>query len=106
MSEMVVQQYPRVYRISMVAAILLALTVGSASARLPDMVSIFTIKTVSALHRPTGCMAKLEFSGTVLLGAAITDPLCLPADVEARAVPAFRRDFHLPTPRRLPVKGR
>ena len=75
-------------------------------ARLPDTVSVLAIKTVVAIHRPTGCMAKLEFIGTTLLGAAITDPLCLPENVGARAVPAFKRDFHLPKTRRGVFRGR
>ena len=48
----------------------------TASARLPDVVPTFTIERIEAVHRPTGCMARLEFSNKKLLGAVIVDPLC------------------------------
>lgn len=77
-----------------------------ASARLPDVIPVLTIQIVEGIHRPTGCVAKLEFSGSMLVAAMITDPHCLPAKVQAQAVPAFKRDFHLPAPQRYLLRGR
>jgi len=80
-------------------AMLVALATGPAKARLADVGSVLTIRYVTAIHEPTGCMAKMEFSGETLLGAYIDDPLCLPVDVKFRTVPAFKQDFHVPASR-------
>lgn len=49
----------------------------------------------TAVHLPTGCIAKVVLSGTSLVKAEITDPLCLPNGVRARGVPGKLIDFTL-----------
>lgn len=46
-----------------------------------------------AVHRPTGCQAKVVLSGERLVKASITDPLCLPPGVRERDVPGTAIDF-------------
>lgn len=88
--------FRRPYRVSVAMAIAGALLSGAdASARLPEAIYSLAIRHVGAIHYPTGCVAVLEYDGAVLIGAFITDPLCLPPGVKARPVPAFRRDFHI-----------
>ncbi len=89
-----------------VFAVMAMLTTGGASARLPDVSPSFSVEHVTAIHRPTGCNAKLEFSNKTLIGAFITDPLCLPQGVKARTIPAFLRDFHVPASKREILKLR
>ncbi len=90
----------RPYRVSMAVAICAGIFAGSASARLPDVAPSFSVEHITAIHRPTGCSALLEFSNKTLVGAFITDPLCLPQGVKARTIPAFPRDFHVPASKR------
>jgi len=71
-----------------------------ASARLSETMHSFAIRYVKAIHHPTGCVAMLEYNGATLLGAFITDPLCLPRGVAARPIPAFVHDFHVPASKR------
>ncbi len=92
-------------RVVMVLATALVLAPERAEAKLPDVVPGIMINYVTAIHRPTGCVAKLEFSGTMLVGASITDPLCLPHDVKTRSIPAFKRDFHVPATKRKLFTG-
>ena len=91
---------------SMLAFLVLAAGAGDAAARLHDIGPRPGIEYVSAIHRPTGCMALLEFSEKVLVGALITDPHCLPHGVKARAIPAFPRDFHVPASKRQLLRVR
>ena len=70
---------------------------GESVARLSEFEPFQMLSYVDAIHRPTGCMSTLELDGSTLLAAFITDPLCLPAGVDARPIPAFERDFHLPS---------
>jgi hypothetical protein len=77
-----------------------------ASARLHELAPSIMVEHVSAIHRPTGCTAVLEFSKRTLLGAFITDPHCLPQGVKARTIPAFPRDFHVPASRRQLLRVR
>lgn len=76
------------------------------SARLHEIAPTIPIEYVTAIHRPTGCSAVLEFSKRTLVGAFITDPLCLPRGVKARTIPAFPRDFHVPASRRRLLRVR
>ena len=71
-----------------------ALAASDASARLlsatlppPDESSI------TAVHLPTGCLARVTFSYDALVKAQITDPACLPKGVTARDIPATEADF-------------
>lgn len=89
--------------LTMIAA--MAVPTG-ASARLHEVAPIIPIEHVTAIHRPTGCSAVLEFSNRILLAAFITDPLCLPQGVKARTIPAFPRDFHVPASKRQLFKVR
>ena len=100
-----VRSYRGLMIFAMALVVQLAVGAGQASARLPDVVPTIGITYISAIHRPTGCVAKLEFSGGILLGATITDPLCLPHDVRARSIPAFKRDFHVPASSRRVLRG-
>lgn len=76
------------------------------SARLHEIAPTIPIEHVTAIHRPTGCSAVLEFSNRTLVGAFITDPLCLPHGVKARTIPAFPRDFHVPASKRQLLRVR
>ncbi len=96
----------RVVRLPALTVLALMLGAGGVEARLPDVLPKLSIETVEAIHRPTGCMAKLEFSGKALIGAVIVDRLCLPEDAEAEAVPAFKRDFEVPAAHRHRLRGR
>ena len=79
---------------------------GPATARLHDLAPRFSSEYVTALHRPTGCGATLEFTNNILVAAFITDPLCLPQGVKARTIPAFPRDFHVPASKRQLLRVR
>lgn len=59
----------------------------SATLPLPDEAAL------SALHKPTGCQAKVVLRGDTFLKAQITDPECLPKGVKARDIPGTRFDF-------------
>jgi len=96
----------RRYRVPMILTMGLIVSAGPAAARLPDASPTFVVEYVQAIHMPTGCVALLEFDGPILIGASITDPLCLPRGVKARAVPAFKRDFHVPASHREIIRGR
>ena len=81
------------------ATLFFALGVANADARLisatlpaPDEAAL------AALHKPTGCQAKVVLRGDIFLKAQITDPECLPKGVKARDIPGTRFDF-LVTPR-------
>jgi hypothetical protein len=94
------------YRLSVPATMFCFLFVGPVNARLPDVAPSFSVEHVTAIHRPTGCNATLEFSNKTLIGAFITDPLCLPQGVKARTIPAFLRDFHVPASKREIIRTR
>ena len=71
-----------------------ALAASEASARLlsatlppPDESSM------TAVHLPTGCLARVTFSYDAFVKAQITDPACLPKGVTARDIPATEADF-------------
>ena len=96
----------RPYRVFVAVATLAALAAGNTSARLPDVAPSFSVEHIDAIHRPTGCSALLEYSNKTLVGALITDPLCLPHGVKARTIPAFPRDFHVPASKREILKIR
>ena len=104
------KRFERPVRIRFRSTILVAgfvfLTAQPASARLHDLAPRFDSEYVTAIHRPTGCSAVLEFTNKVLVGAFITDPLCLPHGVRARAIPAFPRDFHVPASKRQLLRVR
>jgi len=52
-----------------------------------------------ALHKPTGCQAKVVLRGNIFLKAQITDPACLPKGVTARDIPGTRFDFDVTIPK-------
>ena len=94
---------------SVLPAMAMIATMGgpnSVSARLHEIAPTIPIEHVTAIHRPTGCSAVLEFSNRTLVGAFITDPLCLPRGVKARTIPAFPRDFHVPASKRQLLRVR
>lgn len=100
------ERFVRHYRVPSMLTMGIVASMESASARLPDASPTFVLEYVQAIHMPTGCIALLEFDGPVLVGALIIDPLCLPRGVKARAIPAFKRDFHLPASHREIIRGR
>ena len=53
----------------------------------------------TALHKPTGCQAKVVVRGGIFFKAQITDPACLPKGVKARDIPSTRFDFDVITPK-------
>ena len=63
-------------------------------ARLADAFKNLPTEIVrDAVHIPTGCMAKVTMNDAYVVTAKITDPLCLPKGVSARAVPGEKTDF-------------
>ena len=101
------RQSIRPYSVFPAMAMIAATTVPtSPSARLHEVAPTIPIEHVTAIHRPTGCSAVLEFSNRTLLGAFITDPLCLPQGIKARTIPAFPRDFHVPASKRQLLRVR
>jgi len=49
----------------------------------------------AALHKPTGCQAKVVLRGQLFVKAQITDPDCLPKGVKARDIPGTLYDFQV-----------
>jgi len=81
------------------AVIVLAIGATQAHAKL-SMVTIPTLDEAAhtALHKPTGCQARIVMRGDTFLEAQIIDPQCLPKGVKARNIPGTLFDF-LVTPK-------
>lgn len=82
------------------ATVICALGTADADARLisatlpaPDDAAL------AALHKPTGCQARVTLRGETILKAKITDPACLPKGVKERSIPGSRFDFVVTTPK-------
>ncbi len=65
-----------------------------ASARLPEAFSNLPAETVrSAVHVPTGCLARIVLNDRIVVSARIIDPDCLPQGIRAQPVPSKTHDF-------------
>jgi len=85
--------------LGLVAIGLATLCATQAQARLMNAaLPILNESSHAAVHRPTGCQAKVVLRDDKLIHAHITDPSCLPTGVQARDVPGTLFDF-LVTPK-------
>lgn len=93
-------------RIIIVSVALATLLTTPAIARLHEVPGFSPEHHVEAIHRPTGCVARLDYQRELLIAAYITDPLCLPAGVSEQRIPLYPSDFHVPASHRSIVRGR